>query len=278
MWFAENPSKRWAEKFFLSYSPFWIVSLLCVVVPLKFYEAWDSWAYLACGVLTPAPLVLYPLLFPGDADRGKPLRERFWLKATVWIAVFGFIGNYFWTHYFFQLLGADYTMPSHRLNNIPLVMFGLTHAYFCLYHALSNIVIRRTLAAAKARGARTPWAYAALAIFILAYVTAMMETVTIMHYPYYTHKNKSAMLTVGSLFYAIYFFVSFPAFFLMDEDPSARRMPLWRAAWDGLASGMLVTILLDFWRLGLADAVASMGDDPAGSAEILQGVPFIQVP
>ena len=29
---------------------------------------------------------------------------------------------------------------------IPLVMFLLTHAYFCLYHALSNIVIRRDVA------------------------------------------------------------------------------------------------------------------------------------
>lgn len=94
-------------------------------------------------------------------------------------------------------------------------------------------------------------------------------------YPYYTHKNKKAMLTVGSLFYAIYFFVSFPAFFFMDEEPAARRMPLWRAAWDALAAGMLVTILLDLWRLGLSDAVARMGDD-AVALEVDPGVPFIR--
>lgn len=95
-----------------------------------------------------------------------------------------------------------------------------------------------------------------------------------MQYPYYTHKNKAAMLSVGSLFYAIYFFVSFPAFFFMDEDPAARRMPLWRAAWDALASGMLVTIILDLWRLSLSDIVAHMGDDAAASPD---GIPFIQV-
>lgn len=234
-------------------------------------QAWGSWGYLWCGVTTATPLWLYPLLFPGDADRGKPIRERYWLKAQIWLAVFGFIGNYFWTHYFFKLLGADYTMPSHRLNNvraspvhgqrgdttgahgqtappnlcmhelgcpermlvaplaglrmgtpmwehslavaktshacggvaalwqilsvlisinhdklgscvqIPLVMFMLTHAYFCLYHALSNVVIRRTLSFARGRGAASPWAYAAAAIFVLAYVTAVMETLTIMH-------------------------------------------------------------------------------------------------
>lgn len=64
---------------------------------------------------------------------------------------------------------------------IPLVMFLLTHAYFCLYHALSNVVIRRTLWVARARGAGAPWLYAAVAIFVLAYVTALMETLTIMH-------------------------------------------------------------------------------------------------
>jgi cycloeucalenol cycloisomerase len=55
------------------------------------------------------------------------------------------------------------------------------------------------------------------------------------------------MYTVGSLFYAIYFFVSFPAFFVMDEG--LRKCSLERAATDSLAAGMLVTILLDFWRL-----------------------------
>ena len=37
-WAAADPSKRWAEAFFLAYSPFWIVWALCVVVPLQLYE------------------------------------------------------------------------------------------------------------------------------------------------------------------------------------------------------------------------------------------------
>lgn len=36
----------------------------------------------------------------------------------MWVAIFGFIGNYFWTHYFFNLLGAAYTLPSHKLNGV----------------------------------------------------------------------------------------------------------------------------------------------------------------
>jgi hypothetical protein len=40
------------------------------------------------------------------------------VQMNVWQAIFGFIGNYFWTHYFFNLLGAAYTLPSHRLNGV----------------------------------------------------------------------------------------------------------------------------------------------------------------
>ena len=58
------------------------------------------------------------------------------------------------------------------------------------------------------------------------------------------------MYSLGSLFYAIYFFVSFPAFYVMDEFPR-HKWSLARAASDALAAGMLVTILLDFWRLGI---------------------------
>ena len=41
-------------------------------------------------------------------------------QANLWIAIFSFIGNYFWTHYFYSLLGARYTFPSWRLNDVRL--------------------------------------------------------------------------------------------------------------------------------------------------------------
>lgn len=69
------------------------------------------------------------------------------------------------------------------------------------------------------------------------------------------------MYTVGSLFYSIYFFVSFPLFFIMDEQ----RQPKWtmlRVVLDSLAAGMLVTILLDFWRLCIGGIA---GDTPVES-------------
>lgn len=38
LWLAANPSKRWAEVFYLAYSPFWILWALCILVPFQLYE------------------------------------------------------------------------------------------------------------------------------------------------------------------------------------------------------------------------------------------------
>jgi len=39
-------------------------------------------------------------------------------QANLWIIVFSYVGNYFWTHYFFKVLGASYTFPSWKMNNV----------------------------------------------------------------------------------------------------------------------------------------------------------------
>ena len=57
------------------------------------------------------------------------------------------------------------------------------------------------------------------------------------------------MYTVGSVFYGIYFWASFPMFFRMDEDPSEERWTLVQSAHDSFAAGMIVTVILDLWRL-----------------------------
>jgi hypothetical protein len=41
------------------------------------------------------------------------------------------------------VLGAQYTMPAPRLNDVPMPMYFATHFYFCFYHCLSNAAIRR---------------------------------------------------------------------------------------------------------------------------------------
>lgn len=65
--------------------------------------------------------MLLPWLLEPRADAAKPLEKRYWVKANLWIAILSFIGNYLWTHYFYSVLGAEYTFPSWRLNDVGLM-------------------------------------------------------------------------------------------------------------------------------------------------------------
>ncbi|KAK9803843.1 hypothetical protein WJX73_007201 [Symbiochloris irregularis] len=250
---SSYPRKKAWEIFVLIYSPFWIVWALCILVPFQLYEHCNEWGYLLIGLATAVPCLVLPALLEPHADRRKPLNNRYWIKANLWIAIFSFVGNYLWTHYFYRLLGASYTFPSWRLNDVPIPLYLMTHAYFCFYHAVANVAIRTVRSAAQRIH---PWAPAlaeGITVFALGYIMALGETVTIAHFPYYTFQDRSKMLTVGSLFYAIYFFVSFPIFFRMDEEKktTAPRSGLLHCAGQSLAATMVVTLLLDFWRIGL---------------------------
>jgi hypothetical protein len=74
--------------------------------------------YLLVGVAAAAPCFLLPLWLQPPAEARKPLLQRHWVRANVWMAIFSYIGNYFWTHYFYTLLGAQYTFNTWRLNDV----------------------------------------------------------------------------------------------------------------------------------------------------------------
>lgn len=71
---------------------------------------------------------------------------------------------------------------------VPIALYFMTHAYFCFYHTLSNVLIRRVRNATAPFGSTAQNLAAAFVIFCLAYATAFMETLTIAHFPYYTFK------------------------------------------------------------------------------------------
>lgn len=71
---------------------------------------------------------------------------------------------------------------------VPVTLYFMTHAYFCFYHAFSNVVLRRTAYAVQQSPGICQWLTFATVVFVLAYITALMETVTIAHFPYYKIK------------------------------------------------------------------------------------------
>ena len=68
---------------------------------------------------------------------------------------------------------------------VPIPLYFMTHAYFCFYHALSNVAIRVTRHATARFGPVVQHLSTAVTVFLLSYATAFMETLTIAHFPYY---------------------------------------------------------------------------------------------
>lgn len=80
-----------------------------------------------------------------------------------------------------------------RLFQVPITLYFMTQAYFALYHALSNVMIRKARRSVASYGPRAETAVEIAVVFLFSYSTAYMETLTISHFPYYTHKVGAAL-------------------------------------------------------------------------------------
>ena len=134
--------KRRTEDLWLAWAVCWVAAF-GGIIGFGMYTWFDRWHYLlVCGSLA-APLLLQPFLAPGlTGESGVPLLERHCFKANVWVFIFGFIGNWWYTHYFYTVLRASYSMPAHDVNGVPVAMFLATHFYFSLYHVLAAKALR----------------------------------------------------------------------------------------------------------------------------------------
>lgn len=261
---SQNPSKKFGDQFFILYSLFWI-PCLALIIYTNFYENASKLKWFLIGLFFEIPIWIFPILFPSDFDKLLPLTQRYWFKANVWNAIFGFIGNYFWTHYFYQLLGAKYTLSTYELNGVPLVMYFITQAYFTFYHALMNVVQRVFLSKfsySKVQNKVLYW----LMIISLSYFIAFFETWSIQYFPYYVFENRQQMYSVGSIFYALCFIVSFPLFFRLDESIS-NISSFSQFCMEGFGSGMIVLLVMDFWRLIIGNI---------NNFNITYGLPFLK--
>lgn len=252
-WFADDPSKAYYERLSLIWAPLSMLILLAGVLGTPLYKYCDRNSFLAITLVGCLPGFVIPLFWPCKADRERPFSQRFWVKGTLWIAIFGFYGNYFWTHYFYEMLGAEYLFDSYRFNDVPVICFLATFFYFTFYFNFINLLLRRIArftADLPAYSRRLIWC---TTILTFSYATAIFEAVTIQHFPLYTYKEKEAFLFVGSIVYGVYFVVGYPMYFSLDEvyakPPSKPRSTAQDAVFNSLAATAIVTLLLDLWRL-----------------------------
>uniref|UniRef100_A0A7S0RK26 Uncharacterized protein n=1 Tax=Pyramimonas obovata TaxID=1411642 RepID=A0A7S0RK26_9CHLO len=104
----------------------------------------------------------------------------------------------------------------------------MTHAYFMFYHVLSNMALRYVRSAYVPGFART--IFEITLVVVMSYTTAFMESLTICGFPYYRFEDRHMAYTVGSLYYAIYFLVSFPMVLRVDEDVKKPKFTLFQTA------------------------------------------------
>jgi len=247
---SNNLAKREFEIFALKYTAVWIGIFACVVVS-QAYETFTAHSYLALCLGLALPFLLQPILFPLPAESTLPLFMRYSFKANVWIFIFSFIGNYWYTHYFYSVLGAAYLFPAHRLNDVPIPLFFATHFYFVTYHTISNLLLRKIESKYVEGWLRTVFFWMVVVAF--SYFTAFMETLSISSFPYYAFKDRFMAYTLGSAFYGIYFLVSYPVFYRLDEKVTKNSPPasLTSTILEAMGAGMIVLILLDLCRLAL---------------------------
>lgn len=105
-----EPSKYTFEVYSFKYSIIWM-SIFCLIVLTEVYESFTHpLSYLlVCGTLS-LPYLLYPFF------TSSPYAS----KAILYLTIYSFIGNYFYTHYFYTVLKAQYTFIGVRFNNVPI--------------------------------------------------------------------------------------------------------------------------------------------------------------
>ena len=77
--------------------------------------------YMVTGLVIALPPIILPFLFPGP-DAAIPWHQRYTTKANVWIFILSWMANYFWTHYFYHVLGTSYTFEAWRLNDVRFIL------------------------------------------------------------------------------------------------------------------------------------------------------------
>jgi cycloeucalenol cycloisomerase len=248
-------ARRWLERIFLLYTPLWTAACALVMWSGAF-KRWDDRGHMLFGVFAALPLWLAALACP--AERGLPLRARYTVKASVFIALFSFLQNYFGSPLFFRCFGMEYHFHVTWLGNgSPWFLSFLTVAYFSTYFAFMQIGLRHVDAALlPLRGSRLRIALRALCCLALGYSMAFAETLTMANQwlrGYFAYADKTQMLVYGSLCYGTLLSIALPLYAgIGARDDSPEVTPLSTVVWQALGGNMLVLVCYEVFVQVLA--------------------------
>jgi len=272
-WFSRNPDKAWAEKFFLAYIPVFF-AYNALMQQTGWLDAGNFWHITQNLIMWFPFCVILPWVLRRNS--GVPWQQSYWFKLNLYMAVFIFFCTYFHTEYFFDVLGLRYRFNDVSLyfdsvlvgpdeatalaqhKKVPPGMYLNSIAFFIVYHTAAVVLMRRIRSMAEGWGrAMKPLAWvvivAATALFFAWAETYFYITDDAAANVWYVDLER--MLKWGSIYYAMYFIVSFPNVFRLDEEQ--RDWSLSRTVLEACAVSAISLLLLDLWALILGPVVAA---------------------
>ena len=229
---SENPGKRAAQRLYLAYTPVW--GAVCGVVMLGgLADRWGDAALLALGVGLWILLLAAGFVLRAPEDRGRPWHQLYHCKLSIFTAAFAFLGNYFGTRYFYEVLDMHYGFhATWNLNDVPIFLYPLTAVYFTTYSVLFDLALR---AAAPLRAG--PFAVAVASLLLAGLETALNANPAMK--ASFCYGSLGFALGFGTLMYGTHFMIAGPCWHRIDERPG-ECTPLREVVASVLAAFMLV--------------------------------------
>ncbi|KAF4335582.1 cycloeucalenol cycloisomerase [Fusarium beomiforme] len=242
--------KRRTEGLILAQSPFWAMAVALVMLS-GIIHSWDDFDYILFSLTAALPSILLPAVF--SKPDGRPWHRRYWVKLNLWISIIVFLGTFFISHYFFDLMGMRYmfnrkwnfssSVAGRSGGEVPLFLYPLTHAYFMTYFAVLRVAEREINS--RLRPGRIGRVCVVLA---LSYGVAFGETF-FMASPLlsdlFLYEKRDRMMKVGTFGYMIFFVTGLPM--LGRVDSNGEDWPLSRVVIEALAAFTSMLLLFELW-------------------------------
>ncbi|HBZ69396.1 MAG TPA: hypothetical protein DEP35_06555 [Deltaproteobacteria bacterium] len=244
--FSENAGKRAAERWYLIYTPVWGGAAGLVMTSglgVRWSrEPWGDVAFFLFGLLIWMGVFVGGYFFRASEDVNRPWYRLYHTKFQIWMLLFAFLGNYF-TEYFYEVLHMQYGFETKwNVNNVPFFLYMVTVAYFSTYGVLINLFCRFTRSLLPA--SMPPWVRVT-SYLPACFVVAGLETALNAN-PWmkslFCYDDMPFMLWFGTLMYGMWFVVTAPLWFPIDEERGVDT-PLRSVCLSALAGFMLVIIV-----------------------------------
>ncbi|APR86936.1 hypothetical protein A7982_12285 [Minicystis rosea] len=235
----------------MAFTPVW--GALCGVVMLGgLAERWGDGPLLVLGFGLWIALLGAGFMRRAPEDRGRPWHRLYHAKLSLFVAVFAFLGNWFGTRHFYEVLDMHYGFRvAWYWNDVPVFLYPLTAVYFTTYAVLFDLAVR----AAVRRGLPR-----ALAVVVSAMALAFLET-GLNANPWmestFCYGSLPFALSFGTLMYGSHFVLAGPLWHRIDE-PSRGDTRLVDAAVAAFAAMMLVLSVDEVWARAVAPHFATV--------------------